>query len=81
MSSKSEITNSFHITQATIGQMKKLCLIISVVIFPFVEEKWKVLNLDQDAKPLLFFDVLKAQPLLLWPIYCIIIIISEIIIV
>ena len=57
--------HSISLTQTTIGQMKKMYWIISVVMFPFVEEKWKVLNLDQDAKALLFFDVLKSQPLLL----------------
>lgn len=56
-------------TQTAIGQMKKLYRIISIVKFPFVEHIWKELNVDQNAKALLFFDVLKVQLLLLWPIY------------
>ena len=60
MSFKSKIPNFISPTQTTIGEMKKLYWIISVVKFPFVEQKWKELNLDQGAKALLFFDILKG---------------------
>ena len=60
MSFKSTIPNFISLTQTTIGQIKKLYWIISVVKFPFVEQKWKKLNLDQGAKALVFFDVLKC---------------------